>query len=381
MRNSSRNRLGWVHVALALAVMWAGAWVARGEDHDDAPNAVFALTNEATGNQLAVFARDDRGMLTPVGLVPTGGAGTGQNTHSQGGLAFGDDQRSLYAVNSGDNTITVFSLTPTGPVPIQQIESGGQLPVSLAVREDLLYVLNAGSVAGGVDNIAGFRVRRGGFLRPLHDSSRPLSAAMTGPAQVGFSRDGDVLIVTERNTNRITTYELDDDGRPGPPQPMASAGATPFGFRVNRQGFLIVSEAAGGANGPSASSYSVDDEGTIAVISASVPTGGTAPCWIGVTEDGQHAYAVNAGSGTITGYAVGGQGALTRLSTNGGIFPTGGNGPTEVAIHRNRLLYVLNRDSGGIGAFQIGADGTLVMIQNLEGVLPATTFANGLLVH
>src|SRR5262249_25559583 len=151
--------------------------------------------------------------------------------------------------------------------------------------------------------------------------------------------------------------------------------------RVNRQGFLIVSEAAGGASGPSASSYSVDDEGTLGVISASVPTNGAAPCWIGVTEDGQHAYAVNAGSGTITGYAVRAPGALTRLNTNGGIFPTGGNGPTEVAILRNQLLYVLNRDSGGIGVFQIGADGTLVMIQNVQGVLPATTFANGLLVH
>jgi 6-phosphogluconolactonase (cycloisomerase 2 family) len=162
---------------------------------------------------------------------------------------------------------------------------------------------------------------------------------------------------------------------------MASSGAVPFGFRVNRQGFLIVSEAGGGANGPATSSYSVNGEGTLRVISASVPTNGAAPCWIGVTADGQHAYAVNAGSGTITGYAVGGQGALTRLSTNGGIFPTGGTTPTEVAILRSQVLYVLNRDSGGIGVFQIGGDGTLVMMQNLQGVLPASTFANGLLVH
>jgi hypothetical protein len=72
---------------------------------------------------------------------------------------------------------------------------------------------------------------------------------------------------------------------------------------------------------------------------------------------------------------------LTRLSTNGGIFPTGGTAPTEIAILGNRLLYVLNRGSGGIGVFQIGADGALVMMQNLEGVLPATTFANGLVAH
>ena len=381
MRDSNLIRLAFIPGILAAAVTWAGAWAARGDDHDKAPTAVYALTNEATGNRLGVFARDGNGVLTPVGLVPTGGVGTGQNTENQGGLAFSDDRRSLYAVNSGDNTITVFSLTPDGPVPVQRVDSGGQLPNSLAVHKDLLYVLNAGSVAGGVDNIAGFRVGRGGFLSPLSNSSRPLSAASTGPAQVGFSRDGDVLIATERNTNRITTYQLDDSGRPGPPQPTASSGASPFGFRVNHQGFLIVSEAAGGANGPAASSYSVNDQGTLRVISASVPTGGNAPCWIGVTGDGKHAYAVNAGSGTITGYAVGNQGALTRLSTNGGIFPTGGHAPTEVAIVGNQFLYVLNRSSGGIGVFQIGGDGSLVLIQNLQGVLPTTTFANGLVVH
>ncbi len=377
MRNSSSSRLGWLRGALAAVVMWAGAWEARGDDGIP-PKAVYALTNDPTGNHLAVFARDNNGMLTPAGLVPTGGVGSGEATHSQGGLAFGDSKQVIYAVNSGDNTITVFSITPTGPVPIQRIESGGQLPVSLAVRNDLLYVLNAGSVAGGVDNIAGFLVGPRGFLIPLPGSSRSLSAPSTGPAEIEFSQDGDVLIVTERNTNLITTYQLDFFGLPGRPQPMASSGATPFGFRVNRNGFLIVSEA--GSPG-SVSSYDVNDRGTLKVISASVPTEQNAPCWIGVTQDDKYAYAVNSGSGSITGYAVSNQGALTQLTGGGGIFPTGGTAPTEVAIVDDQFLYVLLAGSGGIGVFEIGEDGTLVLIQSLESVLPATTFANGLLAH
>jgi 6-phosphogluconolactonase (cycloisomerase 2 family) len=366
---------------LAAVVTWAGAWDARGDD-GIAPKAIYALTNEPTGNHVAVFARDEGGMLTPVGLVPTGGVGSGQNTHSQGGLAFGADRQILYTVNSGDNTITVFSLTPRGPVAVQRIESGGQLPVSLAVRKDLLYVLNAGSVAGGVDNVAGFRVGPQGFLSPLPGSSRSLSAQMVGPAQVAFSLDGDVLIVTERNTNLITTYPLDGSGLPGQPQPMPSSGATPFGFRVNRNGFLIVSEAGGGPNGTSAtSSYEVNNVGKIDVTSGSVPTQGNAACWIGTTEDGKYAYAINAGSGTITGYAVSNQGVLAQLTGGGGIFSAVGATPTEVAIVHSKFLYVLLRDSGGINVFEIGDDGTLVLMQNLEGVLSATTFANGLMAH
>jgi 6-phosphogluconolactonase len=190
-----------------------------------------------------------------------------------------------------------------------------------------------------------------------------------------------VLIVTERLTNRITTFALDRSGLPGAPQPMPSSGATPFGFRINRDGFLIVSEAGGGADGLSAaSSYAVNDPGRLRVISGSVPTLEAAACWIGVTADGQYAYTGNAGSGTVTGFAVGDQGVLTRLNGDGGTVATGGDAPTEMAILGSRVLYVLNRNTGGIGVFAIRKDGTLVPMQNLEGVLPLT-FADGLLVN
>jgi 6-phosphogluconolactonase (cycloisomerase 2 family) len=381
MKDSTGFRLGWVRGSLAAVVTWAGSWEARGDDDVIGPKAVYALTNEPTGNRLAVLARDGRGLLTPAGLVPTGGLGTGQNTENQGGIAFSDDRQFIYAVNPGDDTITVFSLTPRGPAPVQRIGSGGQLPNSLAVQGNLLYVLNAGSVAGGVDSIAGFRIGPRGLLSPLPNSSRPLSAPATGPAQVGLSRDGNVLIVTERLTNRITTFTLDRSGFPGAPQPMASSGATPFGFKINRDGFLVVSEAGGGANGLSAaSSYAVDDQGKLGLISGSVPTLQAAACWIGVTADGRYAYTGNAGSGTVTGYALGDQWALTRLDGDGGTVVTGGAAPTEIAILESRVLYVLNRNSGGIGVFEIRKDGTLVPMQNLEGVLPLT-FGDGLLVN
>jgi 6-phosphogluconolactonase len=381
MRDFIGIRYGWVcGILAAAAVALAGAWAAQ-DDDGVGLKAVYALTNEPTGNRLAVFERNGRGMLSLAGFVPTGGLGTGANTENQGGLAFSDNRSAIYAINPGDGTITVFRVTSRGPVPVQRIASGGQLPNSLAVRDDLLYVLNAGSVARGVDNIAGFRIGPRGLLSPLPNSSRPLSARATGPAQIGFSRDGELLIVTERLTNRITTFTLDASGLPGTPRSIASSGSTPFGFKVNREGFLVVSEAAGGANGLSAaSSYAVDDRGTLEVVSKSVPTLQNAACWIGVTSDGQYAYTGNAGSGTITGFAVGEQGALTRLTGDGGTVTTGGASPTEIAIVESRVLYVLNRGTGGIGVFEIRGDGTLALMQNVEGVLPLT-FADGLLAN
>jgi hypothetical protein len=112
MKDSTGITLGWVRGALAAVVTWADSWEARGDGDVIGPKAVYALTNEPTGNRLAVFAREGRGMLTPASLVPTGGLGTGPNTENQGGLAFGDDRSSIYAINPGDGTITVFSVTP-----------------------------------------------------------------------------------------------------------------------------------------------------------------------------------------------------------------------------------------------------------------------------
>ena len=85
---------------------------------------------------------------------------------------------------------------------------------------------------------------------------------------MSFDPRGETLVVTEKDTNLIDTYEVDPDtGLASGPNPQASAGATPFGFAFDKRGHLIVSEAFGGAADQSAvSSYAVD-EGVIDPIS------------------------------------------------------------------------------------------------------------------
>ena len=78
---------------------------------------------------------------------------------------------------------------------------------------------------------------------------------------MSFDPRGGTLVVTEKATNLIDTYEVDGEtGLATGPNPQASAGTTPFGFAFDRRGHLIVSEAFGGAADQSAvSSYEVDD--------------------------------------------------------------------------------------------------------------------------
>jgi len=69
---------------------------------------------------------------------------------------------------------------------------------------------------------------------------------------------------------------------------------TPFGFDFAGNHRLIVSEAFGGAVDASAvSSYRVDGDGDVDVVSASVPTTETAACWIEISQNRRYAYTTN----------------------------------------------------------------------------------------
>ncbi len=80
----------------------------------DAPGAVYALTNQASGNAVAIFDRGADGSLSWSSNVATGGTGAGSGLGSQGALALSDDGRWLFAVNAGSNDVSAFQVTASG---------------------------------------------------------------------------------------------------------------------------------------------------------------------------------------------------------------------------------------------------------------------------
>jgi 6-phosphogluconolactonase len=362
---------------LLMAMSVAGAASDNSRWYFQGPRAVYTESNAAEGNEILIFNRSHDGELRLTGRVSTRGRGTGAGLGNQGALALSKDGRRLYAVNAGSDDISVFAIVAGKLVLIQKLSSGGDQPISIALSHDLLYVLNA----GGAGNISGFYVGDDRRLYPIAGSSRPLSGAAVGPAQISFNIFGDVLVVAEKNTNKIDLYDVEDGIAQGP-NVQASNGMTPFGFAFDRRDHLIVSEAFGGAANASAlSSYEVDGGiYPLEVVSGSVATHQTAACWVVVSKNGRFAYTTNTGSSSISGYRIARNGALELLNADGITAPTGsGSAPLDAAISSDgKHLFTLNSNVGTIASFRVRDDGSLRVGSQVDGV-PLS--ASGLVAH
>ena len=287
------------------------------EDEKRGTGTVYLMSNQDTGNSVTVFDRAANGGLTRLGTFPTGGLGAGNSIDSQddsltsqGALAMSKDHRFLFAVDAGSNELSVLAIDGKKLIPVDRVPSGGVRPVSVTTHDNLVYVVN--STDG---TIAGFTVSTEGKLSLIDGSAQSLiGGAKAVPAQVSFTPDGTQLVVTERGTSLIDVFPIDGYGRAGAPVKNDSSGPAPFGFTFVGADVLVVCELSNAT-----SSYRVAKDGALKVISGSVRTTEEGACWVVTNsiDDPRFAYVSNAVSGTITGYRIDGNGALTLLDRDG----------------------------------------------------------------
>ncbi|WP_374568848.1 lactonase family protein [Ideonella sp.] len=365
-----RHTLGAIALALSAVALPMAAHAGAHDALGLRSGMVFVSSNDAAGNELLVFARTPEGGLMPYTHMATGGMGSGAGLGSQGAVTLSRDGRHVFVVNAMSNTVSTFALEGTELQLVSTVDSGGVHPISVAEHNGLVYVLND----GGDGNVAGFR-NVDGTLQPVAGSMRGLSqAGGAGPAQVGFSEDGDALVVTEKTTAKLTSYRVKPDGSLRAPIVTNSPGLTPFGFAFNQHNRLIVSEAVGGAPGASTvSSYRFDNRAPAmpVVVSAAVPDTQSAACWVAVTPNGRYAYITNAGSSTVSSYRVAADGTITLANATAGMTGTGSS-PADVAVSPDgKHLYVRNGRTYTLSAFHVRHDGSLGPRPMLEG-LPTT---------
>ena len=334
--------------------------------------AVYTLSNASAGNQIAAYTRASNGNLSRKGRFATGGAGLGAGLGSQGALVFDARTQRFFAVNTGDNTISMLALAADGALEtLSTIASGGTRPVSVTVHGDLVYVVNQGDINGSPvnANISGFQISNSDLM-PIASSTQPLSGSGdVHPTQIHFTPDGKFLIVVERFANKLDTFAL-VSGVAQPGTFQTSAGMQPFAFDFSPEGYLLVAEVGTGtANASTASSYSISSSGALTAITSALPTLQTAACWI--VSAGGYAYLANAASANITGLTVSETGVLA-LRDGSGITATTAAGSIDLAVPPdNGYLYALAGNPRQIFIFSINADGSLSAMPPLPNV-PST---------
>jgi len=345
-----------------------------------------------------------------------------------------------YNSDCEQGSITSFRVASDGTLTVvAQVSSGGLFPNSLTVKKFerwdddwydgngwqtrgayLLYALNAGGPGNCTEspNITGFRVDTdghmssigstrpidpgplngtgsgvncnvGGFAVPDFDCGLNPPAFPRSPGQIGFTPDGNQLIVTVKGTNSIYVFPVGENGRVGSPRITQAPGPslpTYFGFTFDKNDHLLLSEAFGAsptipAGGTGAvSSFTVTGTGNLHTISADVGDGGTADCWVALEPSrGKYLYASNNLSASVSSYSVGSNGSLTLLAP----IAVAANGPNDLATAQEggaSFLYVIEALSGTVGAYQINlANGSLTAITGGSG-LP-TVGATGLAAY
>ena len=337
-------------------------------NNENSQGHVYTLSNQTTGNQVLDYKRAANGTLTLTGSYATGGTGTGGGLGNQDAVILSDADDFLLAVNAGSNSISSFKISGSGLTLKSTMNAGGMRPVSITQYKDLVFVLNA----GGNGNISGFRLLDNGTLQPIPNSTRPLSSNMAGAAQVSFVNKGKVVVVTEKATNKIISYTVNESGIPGIMHSITSSNPTPFGFAVGKKDNIFVSEAVGGAPGASTlSSYEISNNGTITLSDGPVGANQSAACWVVITNNGKFAYTTNTASNNLSTFNVKDEG---NISVNTAISATTQIGPIDAALSNNsKYLYVLNAGSHSIGVYDVANTGGLSIVQTLPGVPTGAT--------
>jgi len=355
--------LGLAGVAAPAAAGAAGAaGPAWGYGPPGGHNVVFVQTDNLAGNQVVTYDRAPGGALSLAGTYATGGLGgqlngsVADHLASQGSLAYDARQGLLYAVNAGSNTVSVFSVHGDTLTLRQVVGSGGQFPVSVAVHDHLVYVLNAQG-GGSVQGFVSFY----GHLFALPATNRNLGLTIPTdttqfthtPGQVAFSPDGSQLVVTTKAAGQsIDVFHVGNWGWLSPsPVVNSEPGTVPFAVTFDAAGHLAVANAGTNA----LATYALAPNGTVTLLDT-VGTGAKATCWL--TSAQGYLFTSNAASATVSGFSSAPSGSLTLLGAAG----TDPGTVDAAASPDGTNLYVQTGVNGIVDEFQVGSGGALTPI-------------------
>ncbi|MFL0100452.1 lactonase family protein [Tenacibaculum maritimum] len=370
MKTNIRSNKKLISTLLSLALFLSCNSVKNSSDKKKDPiistttqTAIYVASNKIQQNSIYAYTQNEDGTLNFINEYVSGGKGSGNieifdwgydPTHplkdgidpliSAYALTKTQNNKHLLVCNPGDGSISAFTIHKDKSLTLTDTQKAGHLhPNSIASHNNLVYVASS----SGSDtpppfkgNLKGFKVSKDGKLTAIPNSIRALNAR---PSCAAFSNDGKFLIVNELVSGLVKVYGVHSDGQLSK-EPLSKAQCPnnsepgrwlpiPVGFDIVEKGnnsIVLVSEARFlTPNGTlreeanivpqspkyswqtgSTSSFSIDPEGMIKLISGDIKTGNAseggqiANCWVEISSDGNTLYTANALSSSISTYAI-----------------------------------------------------------------------------
>ncbi|GAB2553522.1 lactonase family protein [Spirosoma areae] len=350
-------------------------------DHRDPTgraDILYVQTNNFQANQNAVLAyrNNGSGNLEPLAGSPflTNGSGVGNPEQLLGPLdsdyevRVSSDGQYLLAVNSGSNTIAVFSIKATGAlehVAGSPFPSNGQTPVGIDVSGNFVFVLNKSQdplhPTPQLPNYATFTIDAAGKLTPVAGAKVETTAG-TSPSNVLVSRDGKFMFGTDflgfmlmPPVGTLRSFTINGTGGltavAGTPYVVPGMDGAALGLWQHPSGsVLYVGNPLQGKVGV----YAINATTGALSLQTSVPAG-KAACWIRTNKAGDHMYVLNSGDNTVQVYNTSNPLAPASMQTlelknSGPTYPGPGGAPFKtsqpfslVFSSSETILYVVNQ--------------------------------------
>ncbi|HAV1831694.1 TPA: beta-propeller fold lactonase family protein [Enterobacter hormaechei subsp. steigerwaltii] len=302
---------------------------------------IYVNANE-TLNKVIHYAQLKDGSLVEVSRIPTNGAGTGgykvltgqksapDNLVSAGAVAISPDNRWLFVVNAGDNSVSSFHLTEKGELQFidrQNTQADGTAStVTYNAKKQILYVGHT----FGPQHIKVFKVNDGKLslipgghtVNTVNEDDRVLSQLQISPdnrfllANVVYDKrpkkiDGKFKLWPSNNTVKdgLVVFPVLDNGDIGKPAFYDAGGESPFGLTFIDKGegrFINTMDQDPGI----AVLSKLNHDGSVTTLSSArakveVPgKEGIGTCWVSLSPDGKTAFVAGYDTGEVASFTV-----------------------------------------------------------------------------
>jgi 6-phosphogluconolactonase len=319
-------------------------------------------------SQILAYREDpNSGVLTELSISPID-AGPAVTA-----LAVHPSKKYLYAANSFEDDISLFTIASTGAlseVPPRAVTGTTPSYMTMDSTGSFLYVANIGPNAR---NISVFSIGTGGVLSQITGSPFPIGAS---PTAIQVAPGGNALYVTTSGTPGTLQVWTVNAGTLTNLAQIQQVGTNPSSMAIDPTGTYLY--LANTAPDNSIWTFTIASDGTL-TENATTVGGATlaSPVSILVDRSDKYLYAVNEAASNVTVLGVGSGGALSVLS-NGSPFAVNSR-PIFVATDPNgKYLFIGNSSTPAIESFNIDvADGELTEVNSYSaGQSPTSIVIN-----